>query len=291
VRGSVAASTRRVWALTLFFGLCAALLLSADRAAADGEGEDTPPQIVSGSVTPSYLPSSGGNVQIQAEIVDDVGVQMTTAQVYGSDGSFQAIQLYEGFSNNYFGTLEVPENNSEGTISYSVEVQAYDTYNAWVNTTIGEVQVEGQPQFDEAPWVSATEMYPSVLPAEGGAVTIRAEAGDNRGLSGIYALVTGPDGTSTQVAMYALDSSHFEGTFNAPANTSSLATEYVVEVIVQDDIGQESRASAGIVTVEAPPPPPPPPPAEGPWRPGAGPCKQAPKQQHGCEKAREKAGH
>ena len=286
--GSVAASFRRVWALALFLGLCGALLLSADRAAADGEGEDTPPQIVSGSLTPSYLPSSGGNVQIQAEIVDDVGVHMTTAQVYGSDGSYQAIQLYEGYTNNYFGTLEVPENTSEGTVSYSVEVQAYDTYNAWVNTTIGEVQVEGQPQFDEAPWVSTTELYPSVLPAEGGTVTFRAEAGDNRGLSGIYALITGPGGASTEVAMYALDSSHFEGTFNAPANTGTLGAEYVVEIVVQDDIGQESRPTAGTVTVEAPPPPPPPP-AEGPWRPGAGPCKQAHKHQQGCGKAGEKA--
>lgn len=285
--GSVAVSFRRAWALALFLGLIGALLLNADRAAADGEGEDTPPQIVFGSVTPSYLPSSGGNVQIQAEIVDDVGVYMTTAQVYGSDGSYQAIQLYEGYTNNYFGTLEVPENTSEGTMSYYVEVQAYDTVNAWVNTTIGEVQVEGQPQFDEAPWVSMTEMYPSVLPAEGGAVTIRAEGGDNRGLAGIYALVTGPGGTSTEVAMYALDSSHFEGTFNAPANSGSLAAEYVVEVVVQDDIGQESRAGAGIVTVEAPPPPPPPP-SEEPWRPGSGPCKQVHKNQHGCEKAREK---
>lgn len=284
--GSVGLSFRRVWALTLFLGLCGALLLSADRAAADGEGEDTPPQIVFGSLTPSYLPSSGGNVQIQAEIVDDVGVHMTTAQVYGSDGSYQAIQLFEGFTNNYFGTLEVPENTSEGTVSYSVEVQAYDTYNAFVNTTIGEVQVEGQPQFDEAPWVSTTEMYPSVLPAEGGAVTIRAEAGDNRGLAGIYALVTGPGGTSTEVAMIALDSSHFEGTFNAPANAGTVGAEYLVEVIVQDDIGQESRATAGTVTVEAPPPPPPP--AEEPWRPGSGPCKQVHKHQHGCQKASEK---
>jgi hypothetical protein len=288
VAGSVAASFGRVRALTLFLGLCCALLLSADRAAADGEGEDTPPQIVSGSLTPSYLPSSGGNVQIQAEIVDDVGVHMTTAQVYGSDGSFQAIQLYEGFANNYFGTLEVPENNSEGTVSYSVEVQAYDTYNAWVNTTIGEVQVEGRLQFDEAPWISTVEMNPSVLPAAGGAVTIRAEAGDNRSLSGIYASVTRPDGTSLEVPMYGLDSSHFEGTFNAPANTGPLGAEYVVEVVVQDDIGQESRATAGTVTVEAPPPPPPPP-GEGPWRPGTGPCKQVHKHQQGCDRAGEKA--
>jgi len=284
-----AVNFRSAWALTLFLGLFGALLMSADRAAADGEGEDTPPQIVNGSVTPSYLPSSGGNVQIQVEIIDDVGIYMTSAQVYGSDGSFQAIQLYEGFSHNYFGTLEVPENTSEGTMSYSVEVQAYDSHNAYVNTTIGEVQVEGQPQFDEGPWVTSTEMYPSVLPAEGGAVTIRAEAGDNRGLAGIYALVTGPGGTSTEVAMIALDSNHFEGTFNAPANSGTLAAEYLVEVIAVDDIGQQGRATAGTVTVEAPPPPPPP--AEGPWRAGSGPCKQVQKQPHGCEKAREKKSH
>jgi hypothetical protein len=288
VAGLVAVSFRRVWTLTLFLGLCGALLLSADRAAADGEGEDTPPQIVFGSVTPSYLPSSGGNVQIQAEIVDDVGVHMTTAQVYGSDGSYQAIQLYEGFANNYFGTLEVPANYSEGTMSYSVEVQAYDTYNAWVNTTIGEVQVEGQPQFDESPWISMTEMNPTVLPAEGGTVTISAEAGDNRGLSAVFAAVTGPGGSYTEVPLNGISSSRFEGTFTAPSNSGALGAEYVVEVVVQDDIGQESRATAGIITVEAPPPPPPP--AEEPWRPGSGPCKGVHKQQHGCEKAREKKG-
>jgi hypothetical protein len=287
VAGSVALSFSRARALMLFLGLCGALLMSADRALADGEGEDTPPEIRSGSLTPSYLPSSGGNVQIQAEIVDDVGVHMTTAQVYGSDGSYQAIQLYEGFANNYFGTLEVPANYSEGTMSYSVEVQAYDTYNAWVNTTIGEVQVEGQPQFDEAPWVSMTEMNPTVLPAEGGTVTISAEAGDNRGLSAVFAAVTGPGGSYTEVPLNGVSSSRFEGTFTAPPNSGALGAEYVVEVVVQDDIGQESRASAGIVTVEAPPPPPP---AEEPWRPGSGPCKQVQKQQHGCEKAREKKG-
>lgn len=132
-------------------------------------------------------------------------------------------------------------------------------------------------------------MFPTFLPAEGGPVTVRAEAGDNRGLSAIYASVTRPDGTTLEVPMYAFDYNHFEGTFNAPANSGTLAVEYLVEVVVQDDIGQESRASVGTVTVEAPPPPPPPP-SGGPWRPGHGPCKQAHKNQHGCEKAGEK-GH
>ncbi|HET9593012.1 MAG TPA: hypothetical protein VFP17_08865, partial [Solirubrobacterales bacterium] len=266
-------------------GLAAALLLPASGAVADEPPEDTPPAVAGGAVTPSTLSYEGGNVQIQAEIVDDVGLQNVSAQIYGSDGSFQSFQLFEGYKDNYFGTFEAPENPSDSTISYEVEIQAYDTNNAFTASTIGSVQVEGRPQFDEAPYVSYTEMYPSVLPAEGGPVTIRAEAGDNRALSGIYAAVTGPGGTSFEVPMYALDFNHFEGTFNAPANTGSLAAEYVVEVVVQDDIGQESRSSAGIVTVEAPPPPPPPP-AEEPWRPGTGPCKQTHKNQHGCEKAR-----
>jgi len=274
----------RPWAVLL--GLMAVLLPPAAQAVAEEGPEDTPPAIAGGWLTPSSLPYAGGNVQIQAEITDDVGVQMVSAQVHGSDGSYQAIQLYEGYKDNYFGTLEVPENPSEGTLSYEVEIQAYDTNNAYAASTIGGVQVEGRPQFDEGPWVSATEMYPSILPSEGGAVTIRTEVGDNRGLAGIYALVTGPGGISTEVAMYALDSNHFEGTFNAPANSGTAAAEYLVEVIAVDDLGQQGRASAGTVTVE---PPPPPPPAEEPWRPGSGPCKQAHPRQHGCEKAREKS--
>lgn len=280
-----AVSSGRVRLLAVLLGLAAMLLLPAANAVADGEGEDTPPAIAGGWLTPSSLSYAGGNVQIQAEITDDVGLQNVSAQIYGSDGSYQSFQIFEGYEDNYFGTFEAPENASESTITYEVEIQAYDTNNAFAASTIGAVQVEGRPQFDEAPWVSTTEMFPTVLPPEGGAVTIRAEAGDNRGLAGIYALVTAPGGTSTEVPMYAFDSSHFEGTFNAPANSGSLAAEYVVEVVATDDIGQQGRASAGTVTVEAPPPPPPPP-NEGPWRPGTGPCKKA--QKHGCEKARGK---
>jgi len=264
----------------------AMLLLPAAQAVADEGSEDTPPAIAGGAVTPGTLSYGGGLVQIQAEITDDVGLQNVSAQIHGSDGSYQSFQIFEGYKDNYFGTFEAPENPSESAIYYEVEIQAYDTDNAFAASTIGGVQVEGRPQFDEAPWVSLTEMYPSILPSEGGAVTIHAEAGDNRGLAGIYALVTGPSGTSTEVAMIALDSNHFEGTFNAPANSGTTAAEYLVEVIAVDDVGQQGRATAGTVTVE--PPPPPPPPAEEPWRPGSGPCKQAHPHQHGCEKASEK---
>ncbi len=244
--------------LAVLLAIAASLLVGAAGAsAAEEEVDGTPPVITNGVLSPSSLSSAGGNVQLSVDIIDESGVQMTSAQVYGSDGSYQAISLYQGSGDTYYGTLEAPANHSEGTVSYSVEVQAYDLYNNYNNNFIGEVQVEGQPQFDEAPWISTTEMYPQVLPAEGGAVTISAEAGDNRGLSAVYATVTPVDGgATTEVGLNGVGSSRFEGTYTAPANAGALAAEYMVEVVVEDDIGQQSRATAGTIAVELPPPPP-----------------------------------
>jgi hypothetical protein len=237
--------------------LAGALLAVAGSAGAEETEGDTTPPTITGELSPSSLTYEGGNVQIRAEILDESGVHMTTAQVYGSDGSHQAIQLFEGFEDNYFGTLEVPANPSDAAMSYSVEVQAYDLHNNYNNGLIGEVQVEGRPQFDEAPWISTTETWPQFLPAAGGTVTISAEAGDNRGLSAVYATVTPVSGgDSAEVGLNAVSSSRFEGTYEVPANTAHTAAEYLVEVVVEDDVGQQSRAGAGTITVEAAPPPP-----------------------------------
>jgi hypothetical protein len=252
MRGSSAVSKERVRLLAVFLGLLAALFSTADLAVAAEPGEDTPPEIVAGEVSPSSLSHEGGNVQLRAEIVDDVGVHMVSAQIYGSDGSYQEIQLYEGYENNYFGTLEVPANPSDSPMSYGVEVQAYDTNNAFVSTSIGEVQVEAAPQFDEAPYVSDPQLLPSFLPAAGGTVTISVEAGDNRSISAVFALVALPGGGSTEVPLNGGSFSRYEGTFEVPANAGPLAAEYLIEVAAQDDIGQETRVTAGTVTVEPP---------------------------------------
>jgi hypothetical protein len=244
--------------LAVLLAMAGALLVGAAGASADEEEIDgTPPVITNGVLDPSILPSSGGNVQISVDISDESGIQNTTAQVYGSDGSYQAIGLYQGSGDTYYGTLEAPANYSEGTVSYGVEVQAYDLFNNYNASSIGEVQVEGQPQFDEAPWISMTELWPQFVPAAGGTVTIAAEAGDNRGLAAVYATITPVSGgATTEVGLGGVSSSRFEGSYEVPANTVPLAAEYLVEVVVQDDIGQEGRALAGTIAVEAPPPPP-----------------------------------
>jgi hypothetical protein len=250
-----AVSWKRLRTLAVFLAAVGALLLPAGSAVADEPTpEDAPPAIVGGAVTPSTLSYEGGNAQIQAEITDDVGLQMVSAQVYGSNGSNQTIQLFEGYEDNYFGTLEVPANDSDSQLNYEVEIQAYDTNNAYVASSIGGVQVEGRPQFDEYPYVSEPQLTPSFLPPEGGTVTISAEASDTGGISTVFATIALPGGGSAEVPLNPVSSSRYEGTFTVPANSGPLGAEYLVEIVAQDSIGQESRVLAGTITVEAPPP-------------------------------------
>jgi hypothetical protein len=245
----------RALALALLVGSLGLLLLAASATADEPGFEDNPPLILGGEVSPSSLSYEGGSVQISAEIVDDIGLFMTYVQIYRPDSSTELMPLYGGYEGHYFSTLEVPPNYSDTPVEYGVEVQVTDTGGAYVASLIGVVQVEAAPQFDESPYVTNAELNPSFLPASGGTVTISADAGDNRALAGVFATVALPDGGSVEVPMNPTSSSHFEGTYEAPANSGPLAAEYVVEVVAQDDIGQEGRGSAGIVTVAAPPPP------------------------------------
>jgi hypothetical protein len=249
---------KRVRSMVLVLGLLGASLLATGSAAAEEEPgfEDNPPYIAGGELSPSSLSYEGGSVQIRAEIFDDRGLYMTYAQIYGPNASSETIQLFEGYKDNYFATLEVPPNYSDSPVEYGVEVQTYDSNGAYSASLIGAVQVEAAPQFDESPYVTNAELNPSYLQSEGGTVTISADAGDNRGLAGLYATVALPGGGSVEVPMNATSSSHFEGTYEVPANTGPLAAEYLVEVVAQDDIGQEGRGTAGTITVAAPPPPP-----------------------------------
>jgi hypothetical protein len=246
----------RVHLLLALLAIVVGVLLVPGRSAADEEPgfENNPPAILGGAVTPSNLSFEGGNVQLSADVVDDFGVSMVYAQIYGPDGTNQAIQLFQGNENTYFGTLEVPPNYSDLEVSYGVEVQVYDTNGAYVSSLIGGVQVEAAPQFDELPYVSEPLLAPQFLPAAGGAVTISAEASDNHSISTVFATIALPGGGSTEVPLQPVSFSRYEGTFTAPANLGPLAAEYLVEISAQDDIGQETRVGAGAITVEAPPP-------------------------------------
>ena len=83
-------------------------------------------------------------------------------------------------------------------------------------------------------------------------MTIGADAGDNRSVSGAFAIVTLPDATEIEVPLDATSSSHFEGSYVAPANPGASPREYSVVVYAEDDIGQRGSESAGGFVVMPP---------------------------------------
>lgn len=239
-------------ALLLFLS---ALLLGPSRStAAEGGGEDTPPVISNGVVSPGGLPYQGGTVSIDVDVEDDFGVSMAYAAIYGPNGIWENVLLIpskispEGVA-TYSGSVNVPPNYTDSQVSYGVEIQASDTNGASALELIGWIDVEAQPQFDEAPFVSDPTVTPRQLPASGGPVKIRATATDNRSVSSVHATVTPPGGTSFQIEMEPISSSQFEGVFDVPGNADPTARQYAIEIVAEDDIGQPGTADAGIVTV------------------------------------------
>ncbi|HTA13634.1 MAG TPA: hypothetical protein VK781_02100 [Solirubrobacteraceae bacterium] len=235
--------------------LVGTMLLFCSQAVADEGGpEDNPPMIGGGTVTPSTLSHEGGSVQLSAEVTDDFGVSMVYALVYDPDGSTQLIQLYQGNLNTYYGTLEVPANYSNEQANYGVEIQAWDTNGGYAGTLIGGVQEEAAVPFDQYPYVVGEAVTPSYLPAEGGQTTISVEASDDRSVANVYALLTTlPGGGDTELTLEPRGENRYEGTFTAPANSGPLAAEYLVEIIAEDDIGQQTRVGAGTLVIAAPP--------------------------------------
>jgi hypothetical protein len=233
------------------------LLLCGQAVADEGGPEDNPPMIGGGTVTPSSLSYEGGSVQLSAEVSDDFGVSMVYALIYDPDGSTQLIQLYQGDLNTYYGTLDVPANYSSEQANYGVEIQAWDTNGGYAGSLIGGVQEEAALPFDQYPYVTGETVAPSYLPAEGGPTTISVEASDDHSIANVYALLTTlPGGGDTELTLSPRGENRYEGTFTAPANSGPLAAEYLVEIIAEDDIGQQTRVSAGTLVVEAPPAPP-----------------------------------
>jgi hypothetical protein len=246
-----APSLKRVRGAILLTALLAATLLAPQVAAAyEGGGEDTAPIIASTKLTPASLPYDGGTFTIEATIEDDYGVFMAYAQVYGPS-NFESVMLIPSAVSpagvvTYAAQYDVPPNYTDSPVGYGVEIQATDTNGAFVTELAGEVQVDAQPQFDEAPYLSDWSVTPEELPAAGGPVTIKTSASDNRGISYAYALVTpNSGGPGTEVPLEPVSSNQFEGVFDVPVNHDALGKGYSVKVFAQDDIGQEASADAG----------------------------------------------
>lgn len=246
-------------ALVLFAGL--ALLVSAVAPSAafaqDAEppGPDNPPIITGGSVSPSSLGWEGGQVDITATVIDDYGLSMVYATLYGPDSTPYPVQLIQSGDNQFSGSVAAPPNTEKDARQYGIEVSATDWASGTDTKIIGYVEIEGSPVFDEDPYLWGATVTPRDVPATGGAIEIGVNASDDHGVNVVLASieVEGYTFPPTWIELTADSATHYTGTFTVPANTTPNDKPYRVKILVADDVGQEVTLDAGLFTVRGTP--------------------------------------
>jgi len=209
------------------------------------------PVIRNAVVTPSGLSHLGGITMVTAEVSDDSNaLNDVFAEIYGP--YFFSVAMTRGAgTDEWFANIELPPNFTPDPVNWDIYVRALDLDLAETADLAGSVQVDGEPQFDEAPTVFDPAVTPENLPSTGGPVQLAVSAWDLRGISEAYAVVTGPDGTATHVVLDPVSADRFEGIFDAPANPGTSAVQYSVVMVAADDIGQQGMVDGGLITVDA----------------------------------------
>ena len=234
-------------------------LLLVVQAAPVAVAEDSEYPVLSNfSVVPHSLGWQGGPVTITADATDDVAVTGVGATVYFADGGAVGVALAVTTSeapNTYSGTVEIPANYSDEPVGHSVEVSATDSAGETTLELMGWIDVEGQPVFDQAPYVFDATVAPSTLPSGGGTVTIGATATDDRSVSEVYAVVTDAGGGQTYLPLDPVGADRYQSTWSTPANLGTDPHSYSVMITALDDIGQSGEVDAGVVTVAGMAPP------------------------------------
>ena len=243
------AKSHKRHSLATALGIVAPLILLTTPAAA----EDFPPVVTNAHISPGTLPSSGGTVTVAADVVDDISVFSVEANAYGPGFLTAPMLLTDGDAGTYTGTFDIGPNFDEDPVQYQIEVVAIDATSGTTQELIGDVEVAGNPPFDEKPIVWDPSVSPTNLPPTGGPVTLAVSASDLRGISEAYASITGRAGTSSNVPLEAISADRFTGVFSAPANTSIFPAYYEIEFSALDDIGQQTTISGDRVTVAARP--------------------------------------
>ena len=193
-------------------------------------------------------------MHLEVDAVDADGIDAVGATVYLADGGVLGLPLTAedpGSPDTFSGDVEIPGNVTADTQTHSVEISARDTVGDETLELMGNIDVEAQPPFDEAPDVFDTDLDPTTLPHTGGDVTISASATDDRAISEVYAVITAPGGDETVLPLDGVSASRYSGTWTAPSNATPDDIVYAVQVSALDDIGQQDTEDAGDVTVAA----------------------------------------
>src|SRR5262249_60582963 len=113
---------------------------------------------------------------------------------------------------------------------------AYNLTITWTNPP--------PPNDTQPPVLSSPQAAPASLPSAGGTVILSVVAADNVGVTTARAEVTGPGGSKSTVALSrsggnALNGT-WQGSFTAPANTTTAAQSYSAVFFAADAAGNQA---------------------------------------------------
>ena len=224
----------------------------------------TPLSIVSGALSASTLPASGGSLTVTAKVL--APSPNTVSQVYaqGTNGISLGLLNYVAPDNadgskNYTGTFTITPNASNSARLSLVTLRAIDsTGNPYVFLPIGMLTTAAASPLS----VVSTSLSTNALPASGGSLIVKAtlSATAPNDISDVYAL----DSSGSVIGSGALaftsangnGTKNYTGSFTVPANTSYNAPRvYTLQLRVRDTAGAGTVfAPLGTLTVAAPTP-------------------------------------
>jgi parallel beta-helix repeat protein len=204
------------------------------------------PQFGSCSLSPSSLPFTGGAVQIQASVTDNVGVASVQARILRNGTVVGTVDLTPGSAPNFAGTFAAQPNRTDAAQEYAVELTATDAAGNITTVPCGTYTVQVDAV---APVILSCDATPRELPAAGGQVTFTATVTDAIPLDHVEAIVVRADGTTQHVELGSIGQDQFRGTWTVPANTTPEAQFFTISIIAADVAGNVNSSDCGALTV------------------------------------------
>jgi hypothetical protein len=211
--------------------------------------DTTPPTIANCTVDPRTLPSTGGYVHLQADITDASSVMTARVVVTNPDATETVVPLNRfEVGDTYAFDYQIRGNTGTAPLVYGIRFEAIDSVGNQSTEPCGTVTIAAPDT--TAPEITNCQVTPRSLPAAGGAVVIRADVTDPSGVYNVTAVIMYPDNNSSFVVLARQGASNtFQGTFNAPANSSPTALTYAVKVAATDFRGNGTTMDCGSFTV------------------------------------------
>ena len=153
--------------------------------------DNVPPVITSPSITPSFLPATGGTLTVTATVTDaGVGVQYNNinATILQDGAQLTSITLSNGGNgSSYSGSYSLGVNAGSSSHVYTAVIYAYDQNGNQANlAAVGACTQAGNAA---GPLVTTAMLTPETLPATGGTLFLSATVTDSTGVQSVHATV------------------------------------------------------------------------------------------------------